>query len=168
MNVKSRQRPSRCVHTTALPFAVLIALAVSCGSPEPQNDTQTQRPSTDTPAAPQEPDPTGVGLSNDGTYYVTYKTSPDPIPLNDMFSIDVRVYESESHIKPAENITLRADGRMPAHRHGMNTAPRIEQIGPGHFRVRGMLFHMPGDWELDFDIERDGLVERAQFDVILE
>jgi hypothetical protein len=130
----------------------------------PQTSQTTTGPSADAPAEIV----TGAALSNGGVYYVTYRTMPDPIPLNQMFSIDVRVYDGASRETAAQDIALRADGRMPAHRHGMNTAPRVEALGPGHFRVRGMLLHMPGEWELDFDIEKDGVVERAQFAVTLE
>jgi hypothetical protein len=31
-----------------------------------------------------------------------------------------------------------------------------------------MLFHMPGHWELYFDISRGGTSERAQFDIDLK
>jgi hypothetical protein len=148
----------------------MLCLTMCCTAPQRPADGPPQSPAS----APASEDllpadaVSGAALSNDGTYFVTYMTVPDPIPLNQMFSIDVRVYDGASPDAPANDITLRADGRMPAHRHGMNTSPGVEQIGPGHFRVRGMLFHMSGDWELDFDIERGGLVERAQFAVTLE
>jgi hypothetical protein len=39
---------------------------------------------------------------------------------------------------------------------------------PGAYRVDGMLFHMPGYWELYFDLSREGVMERAQGAVTLE
>ncbi len=64
--------------------------------------------------------------------------------------------------------TLEVDGRMPLHRHGMNQVPRVGSGPAGGFQVDGMLFHMPGDWVLYFDITREGVTERAQFDVLME
>jgi hypothetical protein len=50
----------------------------------------------------------------------------------------------------------------------MNRVPRIEKIGEGTFRVDGLFFHMPGKWELYFDVARGPLVERAQVAVEVE
>ena len=36
------------------------------------------------------------------------------------------------------------------------------------FRAEGMLFHMPGHWEMYFDITQGGRSERAQVDVDLK
>jgi hypothetical protein len=41
-------------------------------------------------------------------------------------------------------------------------------LGPGRFDVAGLLFHMPGYWELHFDVARENVVERAQMEFLLE
>jgi hypothetical protein len=64
--------------------------------------------------------------------------------------------------------TLAADAAMPHHGHGMNVAPTVKRTKPGEFRVDGMLFHMPGYWELYFDLVQGGTLERAQGTVTLE
>lgn len=57
---------------------------------------------------------------------------------------------------------------MPQHGHGMNLVPTIERGVDGTWRVDHMLFHMPGYWELYFDITERGRVERAQSEATLE
>jgi hypothetical protein len=57
---------------------------------------------------------------------------------------------------------------MPQHGHGMNVAPTVKRTGEGTFRVDGMLFHMPGYWELYFDLGSAGTLERTQGSVTLE
>ncbi|HUT48230.1 MAG TPA: hypothetical protein VM325_02730 [Alphaproteobacteria bacterium] len=47
---------------------------------------------------------------------------------------------------------IRIDARMPAHGHGMNYKPSERKLGPGHSRFEGLVFHMPGRWEISFDI----------------
>jgi hypothetical protein len=102
-----------------------------------------------------------------GNYYLTYQTDPAPIPLNQLFRIDVTAYFADG--RPLdETVNLHVDGRMPQHRHGMNRKPTVTNLGPGRYRIEGMLFHMPGRWELYFDFERAGMVERAQTAVLLE
>lgn len=63
---------------------------------------------------------------------------------------------------------LRVDAYMPAHRHGMNYRPRVLRIGPGTYMAEGLLFHMPGLWQLRFDVERGGRTERLSYDIELE
>ncbi|HVR85091.1 MAG TPA: hypothetical protein VMU54_12315 [Planctomycetota bacterium] len=60
------------------------------------------------------------------------------------------------------------DARMPAHFHGMNRVPKVTQQADGIFVAEGLLFHMPGHWELYFDITQGGKTERAQVDVELK
>ena len=37
---------------------------------------------------------------------------------------------------------------MPAHQHGMNYEPVVKPLSEGRFLVSGMVFHMPGHWEV--------------------
>lgn len=99
--------------------------------------------------------------SMENTYFLTYRLLPASIPLNQPFSIRVAIYLDQGHTQPARNIALHVDARMPQHRHGMNRRPRITTEKPGKFLVEGMLFHMPGRWELYFDVTCDGITERA-------
>jgi cytochrome c peroxidase len=58
--------------------------------------------------------------------------------------------------------TLKVDAHMPAHRHGMNYAPKVTALGPGRWRAEGLLFHMPGRWELVFVVDGDRLVHAME------
>jgi hypothetical protein len=135
--------------------------------------TRPARDPTSEPAAPSVP-PAGPDeswsgvLSNDGAYYVAYRPDPDPIPLNEVFDIDVRIFDGDDHAKAVDDVTLDVDGRMPQHRHGMNRLPEVTRNTDGSWTVTGMLFHMPGRWELYFDITRGGVTERAQVAVNLD
>lgn len=139
------------------------------------------------PVASEGPSPDGTILSNDGTYLVRYRTEPSPIPLNEPFSMEVLVYDAREPSRPAEAVSLGVEARMPAHRHGMNQVPEVRAVldgtedpaihswaledpalGNGRYQVRGMLFHMPGVWELYFDLTRWAVTERAQVAVTLD
>ena len=50
---------------------------------------------------------------------------------------------------------------MPSHGHGINTAPEIQKVTTGKYEVRGLLFHMGGEWELYIDVMEDGIPDRA-------
>ena len=50
----------------------------------------------------------------------------------------------------------------------MNYRPRVSASGDGRYVAEGLLFHMPGRWQLVFDVERDGRTERLATDLVLE
>lgn len=93
---------------------------------------------------------------------VMFRTVPAPIEVGRHFSVEAIVCAT-----PAAQ-GLRVDAQMPEHRHGMNYRPRVSASGDGRYVAEGLLFHMPGRWELVFDVERDGRMERLATDLILE
>lgn len=113
--------------------------------------------------------PTAAGprvlTSNAGRYTVTFRPSPEPIPMNQLFDLSFSVASKPGSKEPSK---VEVDARMPAHGHGMNRVPKITRLPDGTFKAEGMLFHMPGHWELYFDLTEGGLTERAQVDIHLK
>jgi hypothetical protein len=105
-------------------------------------------------------------VSNGGTYTVTFETTPATIPMNEPFTVVFKVASKSGD--SVEGARLEIDARMPAHGHGMNRAPKLSKTPDGSTRADGMLFHMPGHWEMYFDITQGGRSERAQVDVDLK
>jgi len=108
----------------------------------------------------------GFILSASGTYGVVYSSQPGEIPLNQPFTLEVLVVKDKNPLP--EEAVLTVDARMPQHRHGMNRQPLVTARGDGSFLVEGLLFHMPGKWEIYFDISFNGVTERVQKTVELE
>lgn len=98
-----------------------------------------------------------------GTFQVQVVPQPDPIPLNQMFALTIAVQQVNDPAQAARDTTVAVDARMPAHNHGMNLQPRVTAVGAGSFRADGLLFHMPGTWELYVDVTRAAEMERATF-----
>lgn len=67
-------------------------------------------------------------------------------PLNQVFSFE---------IDPQGYELTGVDADMPAHGHGINTTPVFEKLENGRYRIDGMALHMPGAWELYFDLKAD-------------
>jgi hypothetical protein len=67
---------------------------------------------------------------------------------------------------------VRVDATMPEHKHGMNYAPTIKSLGDGRYRVDGLLFHMPGSWEIAFDVrpadKPDAETQRLTYDFVVK
>ena len=96
---------------------------------------------------------------------VLYRTIPPAIEVGQHFAVEAVVCPTPTDGgAPA----LRVDARMPEHRHGMNYRPRVVKKGDGLYVAEGLLFHMPGLWQLMFDVERGGRSDRLMTDIDLE
>jgi hypothetical protein len=82
-------------------------------------------------------------------YAVVFRTVPDPIVVGTHFSLDFAVCPRGDAEKPS---AVRVDAQMPEHRHGMNYRPVIVARGSGEYRADGFMFHMPGRWDILFDV----------------
>ena len=96
-------------------------------------------------------------------FKVSYKSQVEPLPLNRIHSWVLHVETADA--RPVENAKIRVDGGMPAHNHGLPTQPVVSEIGNGDYLVQGLKFSMTGHWEMWFEIQADGTIEKTKFDV---
>ncbi len=96
-------------------------------------------------------------------FRVSYKSQVEPLPLNRMHSWLLHVETADA--KPVERASIRVDGGMPAHKHGLPTEPVVTEIGNGDYLVQGLKFSMTGHWEMWFEIQAAGVIEKKKFDV---
>lgn len=109
----------------------------------------------------------GTIVSNGGGFTVSFQTTPDPIPTNEPFDLRFTVTPKQAPA-PGADFRVEVDARMPAHFHGMNRSPKLSRQPDGSYLAEGMLFHMPGHWELYVDVSQAGRTERAQADILLK
>lgn len=101
------------------------------------------------------------GATEKGLYRIRW-TGPDPIPLNAQFGLALAATLADGSPLPA-SASVTVDAGMPGHGHGMTLAPRTERLGDGTFETRGMLFHMPGDWEITVRVSDGEISDGARF-----
>ncbi len=90
-------------------------------------------------------------------YELAYRTQPAKVAIGRHFSLEVVVC-GKAGAGGADG--LQVDAFMPEHRHGMNYRASVKPLGPGRFQVDGLMFHMPGRWDLLFDVSSGGRTER--------
>ena len=81
---------------------------------------------------------------------LTYRAAPE---VGKHFSVEVAAC-AKSGPPPR---TLKIDAHMPEHRHGMNYRPTLKPLSPGLWQADGLMFHMPGKWEIVFFVEGERL-----------
>jgi hypothetical protein len=81
-------------------------------------------------------------------WQIAWRAAPSPLPVGQHFALDIALCAPAGQALPA---ALRVDATMPEHKHGMNYRPSVKAQGPGLFRADGLMFHMPGRWELVFE-----------------
>jgi len=95
------------------------------------------------------------------------ETAGGVVPVNELFAIDVLLYEGRGREKPLRGAKIQASAWMPEHMHGMHRQPEAEETAPGRYLVRGMLLHMEGAWQLFLDVIAGAVSERVEFDLTL-
>jgi len=97
-------------------------------------------------------------------YVVVYRTTPAPVPMGRHFTVDIAVC-AQGGASPPERLVL--DAQMPEHRHGMNYKAVVKPAGAGRFHAEGLMFHMPGRWELTFDVHEGARAVRLTDSIVL-
>jgi hypothetical protein len=98
--------------------------------------------------------------SDGGTFRLELQPSTVPVPVNELFELQVTV-RLLRELEDPNPFWLALETAMPGHGHGMNTRARVEPAGDGRFVVRGLLLHMSGQWEFAFDVAKGRTHEKA-------
>jgi len=136
------------------PLAVvglLAALAGAHAQPAPATSAD--------PGACEPPAAAGQRLAAGGVQ-AWWRAEPAPLRVGQPFALVVTLC-------PAQTQLLRVDAHMPEHRHGMNYRPTLQPLGGGRWRVEGLLWHMPGRWELVLEAGLDEQKARLTQTVLL-
>lgn len=96
-------------------------------------------------------------------YTVIYRTRP-AIAVGRHFALDI-VACAKGGAGDATGIAV--DAYMPEHGHGMNYQPVVTKSGD-RFHAEGLMFHMPGRWELKFDVQSAAASERLTHSILLK
>ncbi|MBN9089268.1 MAG: FixH family protein [Reyranella sp.] len=110
---------------------------------------------------------TGVVFYSD-QYMIAMRPEPFRIEVGQPFMLIMNVCTKAGDAAEL----VRVDATMPEHKHGMNYAPTIRALGDGRYRVDGLLFHMPGNWEVAVDVrpaDKPGAeTSRLTYDFVLK
>lgn len=105
-------------------------------------------------AAPAEEDTGAAHWSRDRAFRVSYASRLEPIAINRIHSWILHLETAGG--EPVVDADISIGGGMPAHDHGLPTAPRVTRnLGGGNYLVEGLRFHMNGDWEVELRITAD-------------
>ena len=89
-----------------------------------------------------------------------WRPEPAPVPISAHFSIHFHLCGP-----PVERVRVR--GWMPDHRHGMNYRPAVTLDGVSG-TAEGLIFHMPGRWQLILDVRGAAGREKLTAEAVLE
>ena len=106
-----------------------------------------------------------TSTSASGDFTVTLTRLPASVSSNELVAFGVEV-DAAVGIH-TEYLDILVDAGMPQHGHGMSVRPvHRSGVADGEFEVDGMLFHMPGAWELYVDVIDGPYTERVTFHVL--
>jgi len=93
-------------------------------------------------------------VSEKGQFFVSYQSELDPIVINQIHEWTLFITDADG--VPVSDAQVSVEGGMPAHNHGLPTAPVIKPGERGQYMLQGLRFHMMGYWKLELNIETEG------------
>jgi hypothetical protein len=103
--------------------------------------------------------PPGAQVIEQAPLKVYWTAEPAPIGVSRPFALRLGLC-------PARAELLRVDASMPEHRHGMNYRVSLARDGTD-WLARGLVWHMPGRWELLLVLRLDGEEHRLLQSMVL-
>jgi hypothetical protein len=98
-------------------------------------------------------------------YVISYRTQPAKIAVSQHFTVELVVCPKAGQPAPE---SVRVDGFMPDHNHGMNYKAAVKPAGAGRYDAAGMMFHMPGKWDFIFEVRGGGKMDRVTHAIVLQ
>jgi len=99
-------------------------------------------------------------------FEVSYEPSPRPVHVNALHTWTLVI--SDAAGRPVSGAQVSVDGGMPAHGHGLPTAPQVKSLGEGRYLLEGIKFQMPGQWVVTLHIVSGGAADSVTFHLKLE
>jgi len=107
----------------------------------------------------------GARRLESGRYILSYRTQPAKLAVGQHFTVEMAICAKDG--QPAAE-SVRVDGFMPEHNHGMNYRAAIKPAAGGRYLADGLMFHMPGKWDFIFEIRGAGRTDRVTHSIMLQ
>ena len=104
-------------------------------------------------------DGTGVALENG--HLLHYRIKNPPLPLARHFAMQFQLCHNGKAL-PLEGFKI--DASMPRHGHGMNYRAEINPLGRTLVEADGLLFHMPGLWQINLEFSSGDSKHRVELE----
>ena len=115
---------------------------------------------------PRDLDYSRTRASEAGLYRATIRPQGDSIPRGRLHSWTLHLETASG--APVEGATVKVDGGMPQHGHGLPTRPRVTRaLGGGDLLVEGMKFNMGGWWVVTFGVRAAAGADSVVFNLSL-
>jgi len=98
-------------------------------------------------------------------YSVTLQPA-QPLRLRQLQTVTVLVADAKGN--PIDGASIRVDGGMPEHGHGLPTQPRVTRtLGGGLYEIEGVRFSMGGWWQIRLAIDSPAGADSVTFNLSL-
>ena len=132
---------------TSLLFTALAA-TTGCMSPPKELDLALTRP------------------SDDSKYLVRLQPPATPAAINQLHAWQLKLTSLSG--APVAHASIKVDGGMPQHGHGLPTRPQVTRELPnGGYLIEGMKFSMTGWWEIKLAIAAPEGTDKVTFNTMV-
>ncbi|WP_419212336.1 FixH family protein [Maribacter sp. X9] len=103
-----------------------------------------------------------VILSKNEEYKIILDSSKIDKKINQFVEWQFKLERMDKE-KPVVGASIKIDGGMPSHGHGLPSTPKVVNLGKGIYKITGLKFNMPGSWTINFLIFIDGRLQSLEY-----
>jgi len=104
--------------------------------------------------------------SEQGFYSIDVQCAANPVKVGKN-NMTVTINDAKS-LKPFEKkLIVEVIPWMPTHEHGSSDIASVTYLGKGQYRVEGINFTMPGEWDVYFKIREGNKEDSAVFNIVV-
>ena len=105
-----------------------------------------------------------IRIELDDALSLFYRVRQPPLRVARHFTLQFQFCRDD---QPVQIDRFKLDASMPEHGHGMNYRASILPLNEGAFEARGLMFHMPGKWQIELQYWLQGEAEQLSLDYVL-
>ena len=154
--------------TLSILICINLVALLSCDQERnPQGEQITQNTSTSNTPAKFVDELAQSRLSDQRHFEFYIEPETVPLPLNQLHHWVL--FLKDKNDQPIDDAEITVVGGMPAHDHGLPTAPAVTpHLGEGRYRREGVQFHMPGQWFVRFDLAAGDLTDTITYRLMVQ
>ncbi len=106
-----------------------------------------------------------INIETDKKYFQLKLTMPQKGFQISGNEVIVKVFDKNNN--PVVGAKISIVLWMSEHGHYSSVTPSVKEVNPGIYKINGLEFEMPGRWEINFEIKKDKVKDRATLEILV-
>jgi len=106
-----------------------------------------------------------INIETNKKYFQLKLTMPQKGFQIDGNEVIVEVFDKKNN--PVKGAKINIILWMSEHGHYSSVTPSVKEVNPGKYRITELEFEMAGKWEINLEIKKDKVKDRAKLEIVV-